>query len=64
MHIAIVTVSPVEGYGIITIGLSEIILNCTAGPACDLAEAPRCTAMPSVDWSRYHLNILFVDRYA
>lgn len=34
-----------------------------AGPACALAEAPRCTTMPAVDWRRYHLSILFVDRY-
>ena len=33
-----------------------------AGPACDLLEAPRSTAMPKVDWRRYHLSILFVDR--
>lgn len=35
----------------------------TAGPACDLVEAPQSTAMPTVDWRRYHLSILFVDRY-
>lgn len=33
-----------------------------AGPACDLVEAPQSTAMPKVDWRRYHLSILFVDR--
>jgi hypothetical protein len=32
------------------------------GQACDLGERPRSTALPAVDWRRYHLNVLFVDR--
>lgn len=34
------------------------------GQACDLRERPRSTALPAVDWRRYHLNVLFVDRSA
>lgn len=32
------------------------------GQACDLRERPRSTQLPAVDWRRYHLNVLFVDR--
>lgn len=33
------------------------------GQTCDLAAKPRSTELPAVDWRRYHLNVLFVDRY-
>lgn len=29
---------------------------------CDLAARPRYSTLPAVDWRRYHLNVLFVDR--
>lgn len=32
------------------------------GQACDLKEKPCSTALPAVDWRRYHLNVMFVDR--
>lgn len=31
------------------------------GQTCDLSARPRSTALPYVDWRRYHLNLLFVD---
>lgn len=32
------------------------------GQTCDLSSRPRSTALPDVDWRRYHLNVLFVDK--
>lgn len=31
------------------------------GQACDLEARPKSTALPTVDWRRYHLSVLFVD---
>jgi hypothetical protein len=33
-----------------------------AGPACDLNSRPIVTTLPKVDWRRYNLHLLFVDR--